>query len=147
MSRYRDQRGTAIVEFVWLAILLLVPLLYIVVAVFETQRAAYAASAAARSASRAFVTSPDQETGRIRAEAAASLAFRDQGIDAQDFELRLTCRPEPTACLSPGSVVMAEIHSAVALPLVPAALGGNTPSIGVDAVHQSPYGQFREARP
>ena len=46
----RDESGTALVEFVWLAILLIVPLLYIVLAAFETQRAAYAASAAARSA-------------------------------------------------------------------------------------------------
>lgn len=147
MTRRRTDRGTAIVEFVWLAILLLVPLLYVLLAVFDTQRAAYAASAAARSASRAFVTSPDQGTGRARAQAAALLAFHDQGIEADGFSLRLTCRPDPSACLTPGSVVVVEIHSAVALPLVPAALGGNTPSIRVDAVHQSPYGQFREARP
>lgn len=145
MSR-RDQRGTAIVEFVWLAILLLVPLLYIVLAVFETQRASYAASAAARSATRAYVTSPDQATGASRARAAAALAFRDQGVEAGGFELVLTCRPDPTACLTPGSVVIAEVRSAVALPLMPAALGGDTPSIRVDAVHRSPYGTFREAR-
>ena len=48
--RARDEQGTAVIEFVWLAILLLVPLLYVVLTVFETQRAAYAASAAARSA-------------------------------------------------------------------------------------------------
>jgi hypothetical protein len=143
----RDERGTAIVEFVWLAILLLVPLLYVVLAVFETQRAAYAASAAARSATRAYVTSPDQVTASERARAAAALAFRDQGIEAADFDLRLSCRPDPTACLSAGSVVVVEISSAVALPLVPTALGDNTPSIHIDARHQSPYGQFRESRP
>jgi Flp pilus assembly protein TadG len=79
-ERQRSERATAIVEFVWLALLLLVPLLYIVLAVFDTQRASYAASAAARSASRAFVTSPDQATAYARAEAAARLAFGDQGI-------------------------------------------------------------------
>ena len=71
MTRRRDDRGTALVEFVWLAILLLVPLLYVVLAVFETQRAAYAASAAARSATRAFVTAPDERSAYSRAEAAA----------------------------------------------------------------------------
>ena len=30
--RWRDESGTALVEFVWLAILLIVPLLYIVLA-------------------------------------------------------------------------------------------------------------------
>jgi len=143
----RDERGTAIVEFVWLAILLLVPLLYILLAVFETQRASYAASAAARSASRAFVTSPDQTTAYSRAEAAARLAFGDQGIDAADFTLSISCRPEPRRCLTPGSVVSAEVRSAADLPLMPSALGGNTPRIAVEAVHRSPYGTFREARP
>ena len=143
----RDERGTAIVEFVWLAILLLVPLLYIVLAVFDTQRASYAASAAARSASRAFVTAPDQTTAYARAQAAARLAFGDQGIDEAAFRLTITCRPDPRHCLTPGSVVAAEVRSAADLPLLPAALGDNTPRIAVDAVHQSPYGTFREARP
>lgn len=143
--RTQDERGTAIVEFVWLGLLLLVPLLYILLAVFDTQRTAFAASAAARSATRAFVTSPDQATGRARAEAAAALAFRDQGLDGA--HLRITCRPDPAACLTPGSVVVATVRTRVALPLVPHALGGNTPSIAVDARHESPYGEFRQARP
>jgi Flp pilus assembly protein TadG len=142
-----DESGTAIVEFVWLAILLLVPLLYIVLAVFDTQRAAYAASAAARSASRAFVTAPDQSTAYSRAEAAARLAFGDQGIDTARFTLTISCRPDPQRCLAPGSVVAAEVRSAADLPLMPTALGGNTPRIAVAAVHRSPYGTFREARP
>lgn len=143
----RDERGTAIVEFVWLALLLLVPLLYVVLAVFETQRASYAASAAARSATRAFVTSPDQATGHARARAAARLAFLDQGIESDAFRLTITCRPDPDRCLSPGSVVSAEVHSAADLPLMPTALGSNTPRISVEAVHRSPYGTFREPRP
>ena len=60
----RDERGTALVEFVWLAILMLIPLVYVVLAVFETQRTSYAASAAARSAGRAFVTAPDERSAR-----------------------------------------------------------------------------------
>ena len=146
MSRARDESGTAIVEFVWLAILLIVPLLYIVLAAFDTQRAAYAASAAARSAGRAFVTAPDQATARARAKAAVRLAYRDQRLDEAP-EVRITCRPDPQHCLSPGSVVRAEVHSSVALPLMPAALGSNTPTIRVDADHEAPYGTFREARP
>jgi len=144
--RALDERGSAIVEFVWLAILLLVPLLYIVLAVFDTQRSAYAASAAARSASRAFVTSPDQASAYARAEAAARLAFGDQGIDAARFTLSITCRPDPDRCLVPGSVVAAEVRSVAELPLMPAVLGDNTPRIAVAAVHSSPYGTFREAR-
>ncbi len=140
----RGEQGSAIVEFVWLGMLLLVPLLYIVLAAFEVQRTAFASSAAARSATRAFVTSPDQATGHARAAAAARLAFRDQGLDGGS--VRITCRPDPVACLSPGSVVVATVDSRVSLPLVPSVFGSQTPSIEVDARHESPYGEFREAR-
>lgn len=144
--RRRDESGTALVEFVWLAILLLVPLLYIVLAAFDTQRSAYAASAAARSAGRAFVTSPDQASGYARARAAVRLAYQDQKLDTVP-DVRITCRPDPRNCLTPGSVVRAEIHSTVDLPLMPAVLGSDTPSIRVDSEHEAPYGTFREARP
>jgi len=144
--RRRDQSGTAVIEFVWLAILLLIPLVYVVVAVFDTQRTAYAASVAARSAGRAFVTAPDQATGYARAQRAAELAFADQGLGGSAFGLQINCRPEPRRCLSPGSVVIAEVHSSTALPLVPTVFGSNTPRISVDAVHRAPYGTFREAR-
>jgi hypothetical protein len=144
--RHRDQSGTALIEFVWLAILLLVPLLYVVLAAFDTQRAAYAASTAARSAGRAFVTAPDQASGYARARAAVRLAYQDQRLDTVP-EVRITCRPDPRNCLRPGSVVRAEIRSTVDLPLMPAALGADSPSIRVDSEHEAPYGTFREARP
>lgn len=142
----RDESGTALIEFVWLAILLLVPLLYIVLAAFDTQRAAYAASAAARSAGRAFVTAPDQATGFARARAAVRLAYQDQSLDLVPV-VRITCRPDPRNCLTPGSVVRAEIRSTVKLPLLPAALGSDAPGIRVESEHEAPYGTFREARP
>ena len=34
----RDERGSALVEVTWLSLLLLIPLLYVVLAVFEVQR-------------------------------------------------------------------------------------------------------------
>ncbi len=74
------------------------------------------------------------------------LAYGDQKIDTAP-DVRITCRPDPRNCLTPGSVVRAEVHSAVALPLMPAALGSNTPTIRVDSEHEAPYGTFREARP
>jgi len=142
----RDEGGTAIVEFVWLVILLLVPLLYIVLSVFEVQRSAYAASAAARSASRAYVGAPGQAAGYDRALVAARLAFADQGIDAA-FALTIRCRPRPDRCLTPGSTVIAEISTAARLPLVPDVFEGQAPTVAVSARHPSPYGTFRAERP
>jgi hypothetical protein len=75
------------------------------------------------------------------------LAFGDQGIDSAGFSLTISCRPDPRHCLTPGSVISAEVHSAADLPLMPPVLGDNTPRIAVAAVHRSLYGTFREARP
>lgn len=143
----RSEQGTAIVEFIWLALILLVPLLYIVLATFDAQRTAYAASAAARSAGRAYVEAADQQTGLTRARAAAALAFADQGLPGASFELRIRCEPQPDRCLAPGSVVTAEIRAAAVLPLTPPVFGGAPPAISVVAEHRSPYGTFREGRP
>ena len=66
--------GSALVELTWLGILLLVPLLWIVLSVFEVQRGAFATSAAARAAGRAYALAPTDAEGRAQAEAAARQA-------------------------------------------------------------------------
>jgi len=141
----RGETGSALVEFCWLALLLLVPLVYLVLTVFDAQRASYAAADAARVAGRAFLTAPDQATGRARAELAARLAFADQHVGFAP-RVRVSCRPDPHACLSPGAIVTVRVSGSVPLPLVPAVLGGSRPSIRVESVHAAPYGEFREAR-
>lgn len=147
MTPRRDERGTAIVEMCWLGLLLLVPLVYVLVAVFDAQRTTYAAAEAARSASRAFVTAPDQVTAYSRARTAARLAFDDQGLSGTPMQLQIRCDPAPAACLTPGSVVTVTVSSAARLPLAPSALGAAAPRVSVRSVHSEPYGEFREARP
>lgn len=142
----RSQTGTALIEVTWLAILLLIPLLYILLAVFEVQRSAFAVSAAARSAGRAYATAPDEASAMDRASAAADVALADQHLELGRTSLKVRCAPEPTNCLAPGSVISVEVSHPVALPLMPSALGGNTPTIRVEGEHSVPYGTFREDR-
>ena len=139
----RTERGSALVELSWLGILLLVPLLWIVVSVFEVQRGAFAVSGAARAAGRAFALAPDDATGRARAEAAARQALADQGVEDQPLFLRIAC-DEPD-CHAPGAVVTVRIDSRVDLPLLPSALGGGAPSFALDATHTIPIGRYRDA--
>ncbi|HET9828416.1 MAG TPA: hypothetical protein VFQ11_07900 [Nocardioidaceae bacterium] len=149
MSRWtsRNERGTALVEVTWLSILLLVPLLYVVLAVFDVQRSAFALDAATRAAGRAYTLSPSQGEAVARARSAAAVAMADQGLDLGAASVVVSCRPDPRACLSPGSVVQVRMTLAVDLPLMPDALGAQTPSIRVDAEQSVPYGTFRERRP
>lgn len=145
--RHRDESGTALIEVTWLSLLLMIPLLYIVIAVFEVQRSAFAVSAAARAAGRAYAVAPSEASGLDRAGAAAGIALADQKLDEGLASVTVTCTPEPGNCLTPGSVIQVDVGYPVPLPLVPSALGGDTPSIRVDAVHRVPYGTFREDRP
>jgi len=142
----RDQRGSALVEVTWLSILLLVPLLYIVLAVFDVQRSAFGVAAAARAAGRAYATAPTEAEGIARARLAASLALVDQRVDPDKLVVRITCHPDPRNCLAPGAVIDVDLSYPVALPLMPSALGGDTPSFRVSASHSVPYGTFREDR-
>ena len=146
MSRRRDERGTALVEAVWLVLLLLVPLVYVVLAVFDVQRASYGVSGAARAAARAYSLAPDEASAPDRARAAASVALRDQDIDLDEVRLDVTCSPTPDNCLTPGGLVRIDISHQVRLPLAPSALGGSAPSFRVETSHTVAYGTYREDR-
>ena len=140
----RDERGSAIVELVWLGILLLVPLLWIVVSVFQVQSGAFAVSSAARSAGRAFALAPDDISGQRAAEAAARQSLRDQGIDEVPVDVAVTCTPYPTSCHSGTSVVTVVIGTRVDLPFLPDLLGAGEPSFALDAAHSVPVGRYQE---
>ncbi|MGN6578063.1 MAG: hypothetical protein ACTHKG_20515 [Nocardioides sp.] len=143
MGRERCDRGSALVEVVWLAILLLVPLVYIVLAVFEVQRAAFAATAASRAAARAYVLAPTVTEAEERARSAGAVALADQEVDPAATLLTITCAG---TCLTPGSAVRVVVRGQVTLPLLPPVFGDQPPSIRVEAEHTVPYGTFREGR-
>lgn len=139
-----DDRGSALVEFVALAVLLLVPLVYVVTTVARVQAAAMAATAAAREAGRAYVTSASTAQADARARAAAALALADQGLEPAPSTLVLTCRLGP--CLAPGSRVLVSVRVPVRLPGVPDALGGGGLVIPVRATHVSTVDVHRARR-
>lgn len=138
------EQGSALVEVTWLSLLLMVPLVYLLMSVFDVQRGAFGVSTASRAAGRAYSLADSPAEGQERARAAAKVALRDQGVD--DFELRITCLPDHASCLTPGSVVRVEVRAQVALPLAPSALGGGAPSFRVESVHEVPFGTYVEAR-
>ncbi|MDF1602928.1 hypothetical protein [Nocardioides sp. YIM 152315] len=144
-GRRRDERGSALVELSWLGILLLVPMLWIVVSVFEVQRGAFAVSGAARAAGRAYALAPDDATGSARALAAARQALEDQGIGGAALDVHITCAPYPHDCHSGTSVITVVVESSVDLPLMPDILGGGAPSFALDSTHTVPIGQYQEA--
>jgi Flp pilus assembly protein TadG len=142
--------GAAVVEFVFVAIVVLVPLLYLVLAASALQRNALAVTQAAREAGRAFATADDETAGQERAAYAVQVALADQGLGGGGFDegsdggaaLRWVepgagCAGAPvTPTLEPGAEFTVCVVRTFRLPAVPGYLagGGNTVS-GVFTVH------------
>ena len=144
--RRRDDRGSALVEFTWLAVILIVPLVWIVLSVFEVQRGAFATSAAARAAGRAYALAPDDATGLERANAAARQVLADQGSDGQEATVSVSCEtPAPGSCHVGTAVITVEITSSVRLPMAPEVLGRDAASFALSATHRVPIGQYVES--
>ena len=136
--------GNALVEFTYLAVLLMVPLIYVLLAGFQVQRAAFGVTEAARQAGRAYARADSTATGQARADAASMLAMRDQGITNSSPPM-ITCLGG--GCLEPGSRVLVTVTYKVLLPIFPAVLGrGRAPGIPVTASHVEVVDEFGPGR-
>lgn len=145
IRRHRDETGSALVEFSWLAIILLVPLIWIIMSVFEVQQGAFATSAAARAAGRAYALAPDDRTGEERARAVVRQVLEDQGAPGQQARVVITCEAPGGNCHVGTAVITVRVDSGVDLPFFPAIFHDNgRPSFSVDASHTVPIGQYVE---
>lgn len=135
------ERGSAVVEFHFLAILLLVPLIYVMLAVLDVQRTAYGVTQAAREAGRLYVATGDEAA----ALAAATVALRDHDVEPGAVELDLVCTLDP--CYQPGSEVTVAVRSTVPLPLLPDVLAAAVRAeVPVSASHTAVVDRFQGAR-
>jgi Flp pilus assembly protein TadG len=141
----RDERGNALVELTWLAVLMLVPLVWIVISVFEVQRGAFATAGAARAAARAFALAPDDVEGRLVARQTARRVMVDQGVEAADPDVEVSCVPTGD-CHSGGTVITVHVSSTVELPLLPALFGEQRSSFALSSAHTVPIGRYQESR-
>lgn len=131
----RRDEGRAIIEFIFLGIGLLLPLLYLVLTAARLQAGAFSASLAGREAGRAFVTGATDEDAAARARAAASLAFQDFAFDDGT---RLEVRCDGTPCLRADGQVTTTASISVELPLVPDFIADRVPSsVTVSSTHVS----------
>jgi hypothetical protein len=131
--RLGGERGSALVEFVFVALVVFVPLIYLVAGFSAVQRGVFASTAAAREAGRAMGTAPDPITGEARALRAAQLAVEDQHVDATD--LRLAYVGPGASCdsaggysptLTPGEEFSVCVTVTVRIPLLPDFIDNNT---------------------
>lgn len=118
-------RGSALIEFLVIGLLLTLPVFYLVITLARLQAGTYAVAEAARESSRMFVTAESDAAGQNRAQAAAAMSFADQGFTGEG-KVTMQCSKHP--CLSPDSVIQGVTDLDVELPLIPDFLRGVVPS-------------------
>ncbi|MGV8882959.1 MAG: hypothetical protein ACOH19_12485 [Rhodoglobus sp.] len=131
LSRLRtDESGSASLEFITVGLIMLVPLVYLLIAVASVQSAAFAIEGGARQAARVFVEGASEQDAEAMAIRAVEFALADHGLTNNDVQMSVTCTPQPDVCLTRGGFVTVRVELYVPLPLAPPVLG-EAFSIGV----------------
>jgi hypothetical protein len=111
------QQGSAVVEFTFLALLLMVPLVYFVITMGQIQGGSFAVVGAADQAAKVYVSQPDAESAHRAAEQAALVALADYGHPAGNAHISASCAPSD--CQAAGTAVTVTVNLRVPLPFVP----------------------------
>lgn len=154
MTGPRD-RGSALVEFVGAAVVLLLPLVYLLLTVFALQRASFGVDEAAREAGRALATAGSTAVGLQEAGYAAQLAMADQGFTVTPL-VRYTAGgagcgagvPSVLPVLTPGASYDVCVSVPVALPFTGNRLLGRIAPTAITVVgrYRLVVDSFRAAR-
>lgn len=118
-----DDRGSSSLEFILAGLVLLVPIVYLVIALGLVQGQTLGAEAGARHLARAISTSADPGDARERADRVLAAVVEEYGLDAGSVEVALTCVPAGSACPEAGATLVVTLTAVVRLPLVPPVLG------------------------
>jgi hypothetical protein len=111
------EKGSAVVEFTFLSLLLMVPLVYFIITMGQLQGGSFAVVGAADQAAKVYVTQPDAPEAQAAAEQAALIALADYGHPAQDALVHTSC--DPADCQAAGTAVTVTVSLRIPLPFVP----------------------------
>ncbi len=130
------ERGSAIVEFIGVGVLLGVPLFYLLIALAGLHSAALAATTMAQQLAAVQANSPDAAAAEERVGVARAEMARSAGVDPAAVRVQIECdRP----CPGPGARVRVDVQISVSLPLLPST--GGVASVESSATVLSPrYG-------
>jgi len=135
----RRPDGNALIEFVVLAVALLIPTLYLVLTLGSVQAAVFAADVIARDAARIHATETDPAAASARSSAHARMVLEDFGLEPGDV-VEIRCTEDP--CATPGGTVTASVRIPVPVPGLGPVLGGAGP-VAVSSEHIAPVDRYR----
>jgi hypothetical protein len=134
---------------VFLAVLVLIPIVYLMAFLLRLQSATLAVTQAARDAGRLIEMADDPDSALANAAGAVRVALADQHVSADGLRLKFVdaggdCASSPaiTATLAAGASYDVCVIAVVTLPGIPTVLSGTSNTVtGVYTVH---IGELRE---
>ncbi|WP_156761988.1 TadE family protein [Microbacterium karelineae] len=124
-----SDRGSASLEFLAAGLILLVPIVYLVVALGAVQNAALGTEATARFVARTVASGAEVTPELVRESVADAY-----GLDAATLEMSIDCVPAAADCPAAGTTIVVTVGNTAPLPLVPEIFGlAEAMSIPVDA--------------
>lgn len=141
--------GRALIEVVFLAVLVLIPIVYLMTFLLRLQSATLAVTQAARDAGRLIEMADSPDVAFTDATFAAHVALADQHVSDDRLQLRFVdvgadCRSAPpiAASLTAGASYDVCVIAVITLPGIPTVLSGSSNTVtGVYTVH---IGTLRE---
>lgn len=137
--RWRAEDGNALVEFVVLAVALLLPALYLVLTLGSVQSAVFAADIIARDTARIHAVEQDPARAQHRSSDHAEMVLEDFGLSARDA-VEVSCTHDP--CATAGGTVTATVRIPVPIPGLGPVLGQKGP-VTVSSGHAVQVDQYR----
>lgn len=141
-ERCKRDDGTAVVEFIFVGVLLLIPVLYATLMVMRIEAAAMASTQAVREAARAFMMADSRIQGMQQARLATTTALGDQGFSISSDALRIDCS---TRCLEPGTQIRVTLDWAVDLPWLPAPMAERIHGFPISAEQLLTVDSYRDS--
>lgn len=135
------EQGSAVVEFTFLALLLMVPLVYFIITVGQIQGGSFAVVGAADQAAKVYVAQPDAAAAQAAAEQAVAIALADFGHRPEEATVAISCMP--TDCQAAGTLVTASVRLTVPLPFIPFGDAFELSATEVEASATQLVGRFR----
>lgn len=114
-ERELSDRGNAMVEFLGVGFMLMVPTIYFLLAVFAVQSSTMAANAAADQIAQTISNQPLDTLDTSLATRSAQFAVNDYGVDAKNMQVQVNCGSD----CSRSDSVRVEVTVNVQLPLIP----------------------------
>ncbi|MFG6401755.1 TadE family protein [Microbacterium sp. P04] len=122
-GRALDDAGSAAIEFIFVGLILLVPIVYLVITLGAVQHQALGAESGARYIARAVAASEDAADADLRAQQVMATVVAEYDFDPGASAVEVICTGTTSGCPEAGATVVVTVRTDVALPLVPPILG------------------------